>query len=209
MKPLSKYLHHGVVLAGTVARDPRQVRDIPRWTRTLSKTTLSAELPWLPFVVIDRLEKHLTRSSKVFEFGGGGSTVWFANRVGEVVTVEHDPDWFPVLESAVGSRPGCTLIHRTAQDNYADYITSIDPFEDATFDAVVVDGRERVRCLERALTKVRPGGLLVLDDANRTRYSAAYSLAAGWPQRTYRGLAPTMTVPGVTAVWQRPLLDAA
>lgn len=208
MKPLSKYLQHGTALAGTVARDPRQVRDIPRWARTLSQTTLGAEIPWLPFVVIDRLEEHLTSTSKVFEFGGGGSTVWFANHAGEVVTVEHDPEWFPVLESAVAGRPGCTLIHETSENDYAGYVAAIDAYPDDTFDAVVVDGRERVRCLERALTKVKPGGLLVLDDANRTRYASAYSLAGAWPGRTYRGLTPTKNLPGVTAVWQRPLHSA-
>ena len=36
-------------------------------------------------------------------------------------------------------------------------------------DLVVVDGRERARCAARATAKVRPGGLLLVDDIDRER----------------------------------------
>lgn len=204
MKPLAKYAQHGSALAGALVRDPAQLRQIPRWARSMGRTTMSAELPWLPFAVIDRLERELSPASSVFEFGGGGSTLWFARRVHRVVTVEHDPHWFPQLEAAVGTRRECTLIRGHAEDDYADYVGAIDAFPDASFDAVVVDGRERVRCFERALPKVKPGGLLVLDDTMRARYRPAFDLAAGWPCTTYDGLTPTKNLPGVTTIWQRP-----
>lgn len=164
---------------------------------------MSVELPWLPFRVIDRLDRHLQPSSRVFEFGGGGSTLWFGKRVDTVVTVEHDPDWFPLLEAAVGHRPGCTLIRGTPADDYADYVAAIRDFPDASFDAVVVDGRKRVRCVQQSIPKVKPGGLLVLDDTQRPRYAPAFTLVP-WPRSTYRGLTPTKNLPGVTTVWERP-----
>ena len=42
---------------------------------------------------------------------------------------------------------------------------------DASLDLVVVDGRARVECARRAMPKVKPGGLLLLDDTSRERYA--------------------------------------
>jgi predicted O-methyltransferase YrrM len=154
--------------------------------------------------VIDEFSQHLTPESKVFEFGGGGSTLWFSERAGTVVTVEHDPEWFPALAKAVETQPGCTVQFCSAEDEYREYVNAIAAYPDEFFDIVVVDGRERVRCFETAMPKVSPGGLLVLDDTNRDRYAKAFTLAKEWPSHTYRGLTPAKTLAGVTTVWQRP-----
>jgi hypothetical protein len=33
----------------------------------------------------------------IFEYGSGGSTTWWANLVSQVVSVEHDREWFQKL----------------------------------------------------------------------------------------------------------------
>ncbi|WP_406427826.1 class I SAM-dependent methyltransferase [Streptomyces sp. NBC_01589] len=178
-------------IAQIVASDPGQARFLPAWGHVLRKSPLTSRLPWLPFRVIERLEKHLTNESRVFEFGGGGSTMWFADRVGEVVTVEHDDDWFRALKDAVSRRDNCQVLYRAADDDFAGYVGAIANYADGYFDVVVVDGRNRIRCLQSAMGKVRPGGLLILDDSERARYSEAFVIAAAWPHVTYRGLTPS------------------
>jgi predicted O-methyltransferase YrrM len=140
----------------------------------------------------------------VFEFGGGGSTLWFADRVGEVVTVEHDDDWFRALNEAVSGRDNCQVLYRAADDDFTEYVGAIADFADGYFDVVLVDGRNRIRCLRSAMGKVRPGGLLILDDSDRARYSEAFMIATAWPHVTYRGLTPSKAIAGVTTVWRRP-----
>jgi hypothetical protein len=185
--------------------DPRQVQYLRKWVRVLRKPTLDSRMPWLPFRVIDLLQHHLTPHSRVFEFGGGGSTLWFAHRVGTVVTVEHDEAWFQMLQASVRDSPGCRVIHHGPEDDYADYVESIGSFPDGHFDVVVVDGRQRVRCVEAAMPKVRPGGLLILDDSNRAKYTTAFDIAREWPHQTLSGLTPAKAIAGVTTVWRRPL----
>lgn len=186
-----------------VRSDPGQVKFTPSWLRARKASTMQLRVPWLPFRVMERLEQKLDGTSKVAEFGGGGSTLWFADRAGEVVTIEHDEEWYPVLADAVADLPGCSLEFRSAADDYADYVPALDRFPDGYFDVVVVDGRERVRCFEAAVPKVAPGGLLVLDDTERGRYRRAFDIV-DWPHVTYRGLAPTQTLPAQSTVWQRP-----
>jgi hypothetical protein len=191
-------------IAQIVASDPGQARFLPAWGRVLRRSPLTSRLPWLPFRVIERLEKHLTNESRVFEFGGGGSTLWFADRVGEVVTVEHDDDWFRALNEAVSGRDNCQVLYRAADDDFTEYVGAIADFADGYFDVVLVDGRNRIRCLRSAMGKVRPGGLLILDDSDRARYSEAFMIATAWPHVTYRGLTPSKAIAGVTTVWRRP-----
>ncbi|MBL0257980.1 MAG: hypothetical protein IPQ03_10865 [Bacteroidetes bacterium] len=61
------------------------------------RNSVSREMVWLTYPVIDFLKNYLRKDMRVFEYGGGGSTLFFAKRVAELVTVEHDKDWFQKL----------------------------------------------------------------------------------------------------------------
>jgi hypothetical protein len=190
-------------MANFLARDPGQIRYMPEWRKTLGRSTLDSEMPWLPYRVLDRIEAELDSSSRVFEYGGGGSTVWLSKRVAQVITVEHDPGWAEALTKAVATRAGCDVLYRSADNDYADYVNAINDWPDDHFDAVIVDGRQRVRCARTGIPKVKPGGLLILDDTNRDRYRPIFD-ELKWPNVTYAGLTPSKTLAGVTTVWKRP-----
>jgi predicted O-methyltransferase YrrM len=119
-----------------------------------------------------------------------------------VVTVEHHPGWASELRERITS-DRWTLLERSDADDYAEYVAAIEEYPDDAFDVVVVDGRERARCLTAALPKVRPGGLLVVDDVDRERYQAAIH-ATGWPRRDVVGFAPAKPSLAYTAVLTRP-----
>jgi hypothetical protein len=59
-------------------------------------------IPWLTFPCIGLLEKTIGAGSRVFEYGGGGSTLFFLDRGATVVTAEHDPEWFVLLQGRIG-----------------------------------------------------------------------------------------------------------
>jgi predicted O-methyltransferase YrrM len=184
------------------ARHPHAVKHVPRLLRTVGKTTLSERLPWLPFDVIDLLDAKLVPAATVFEYGGGGSTAWFADRVDKVVTAEHDADWLAMLCTAVPNDK-VTVLHRSADNDFADYVAAIKNYPDASFDVVVVDGRRRVRCFEQAIPKVKPGGLLILDDVDREYYSPAFDMVK-WPRTVFHGFAPCKDTIAHTAVFTAP-----
>ena len=72
------------------------------------------------------------------------------------------------------------------------YAQAIDRFDDDAFDVVLVAGRARPSCLRHALPKVRPGGLLVLDHAERPWYQPALALAddGHWQREEHAGPGP-------------------
>jgi len=50
-------------------------------------------VPWFTYSATKYLTKIVQDDSRVFEFGAGNSTLWWASRASEVVSVEHDPTW--------------------------------------------------------------------------------------------------------------------
>src|SRR4051812_14868890 len=91
--------------AGTASKQfPLQYRKyFKRWKQSLepSRNSITDRQPWITFPSIDMLRNKLNPSSRVFEYGGGGSTLFFLDNAGEVVTVEHDEEWFYKLEKTI------------------------------------------------------------------------------------------------------------
>jgi hypothetical protein len=193
-------------VARQIIGSPTQVRYLARWVPTVERSTMDLGLPWLPFEIIDRLDQFLSPSSRVFEYGGGGSTLWFAQRAGEVVTAEHDPDWLEVLRARTAELSNVTILAGSPANEYADYVPAIDAYPDGYFDVVVIDGRERVRTFERSVPKVKPGGMLMLDDSERRRYRPVFDIASTLNHETVRGLAPCKSKVAQTTVWTAPVL---
>ena len=50
-----------------------------------------APVPWFTYAAISFLEKNIPGYAKVFEYGGGQSTLYWADRVKTVVGIDHDP----------------------------------------------------------------------------------------------------------------------
>ncbi len=191
-------------------RRPLLVRFFRRWN-TLRKTedaALELGLPWLAFEAIEWLESYLEPTMSVFEWGSGGSTLFFASRVGTLETVEHDPTWYervsqrlesggvtncryllrePVAEPGSSTVPGGYISSDFAGLTFRDYCATIDAHPDESFDLVVVDGRARPSSIFHARNKVRAGGVILVDNSERPRYLPALELLDGWGRRDFAG----------------------
>jgi hypothetical protein len=192
----------GVALAMTTM--PRQMRHLPRLLRTAGRHPLQTRAPWLAFDLVDWLDGTLRGDSVVFEYGGGGSTAWFSDRVKFVVSAEHNPEWATSLRETFGETSNVELLQSHTAEDWDEYIGLIDRYPDEFFDLVLIDGRERLRCLDRSIPKVRPGGYLILDDFWRPRYAPAAEKLATWERRDFRGIAPGKTAAGHSVVWTKP-----
>lgn len=199
---VGRQLRFAARTATRVVRDPETGKEFPRLLATRGRSTMALRSPWLPFKMIDALTAVVGEQTRVFEYGGGGSTLWFLDRGAEVVTVEHHSAWAASLRSAA-SHPRWTLIEPVADENFDDYVRAIDDYADDWFDVVLVDGRERIRCMIEAQAKVRPGGLLIVDDTDRARYSSGLARMP-WPRQDFTGFAPAKPSLAYTTIFTRP-----
>ena len=206
------YGHDNIRALAYIATHPRDLIRHPQWLRDQSASPLAMRTPWWPYGAVAWVAESLPVGARVFEYGGGGSTLWLEDHSAVVTVVEHDEGWRTQLAAAL--RPGATLLFRppapsgavtsVAAPGYFDaYVAAIGDQADISLDLVIVDGRARVECARRAMPKVRPGGLLLLDDTDRARYRPAVEMLTGWERHVFTGLKPGQRLPAQTSVWRR------
>jgi hypothetical protein len=120
-----------------------------------------APIPWLTYPAIDFLDAVVRKEWLVCEFGAGNSTLWWAQRVAQVHSIEADGPWFSAMQALV---PGnVTLSLQTTDDAYVQWISAY-PLEH--FDAIIVDGGPRPRCIAAAVPHLKKGGVLLVDNSD-------------------------------------------
>lgn len=176
---------------------------------TACRMALDPCYPWINAGAVRFLEARLTKRMAGFEWGGGRSTAFAARRALTLVSVEHNAKWRRrtaalLARQAIGNvscrfvppgdapgRPEARpdiwrrmgRVH--AQPRYAAYADAILDFPEDSFDFVLIDGRARVECALNALSRVRPGGFILLDNSEWEKYSPIFAAAAGWTRRDY------------------------
>jgi hypothetical protein len=205
-----------------------EARFLLRWLLSLASRSNAFEgrVPWIVLSATDRMEAHLRPGCRVFEYGPGGSTLWFSDRRCQVVSVEHDPQWHRrvmsrlsreereritcLLEEPRPRDPGDGENHRFGSEDvqydglsFERYVRSIEQFPEVQFDAVLVDGRARSACLSVAWPRVKIGGLLVLDNSDRERYQEAIRQMPTTGRRDYHGPAAYSRWYWTTTVWEK------
>ena len=90
---------------------------------------------------------------------------------------------------------------RRKGENHVDYTAYSQAIKQVggLFDIIVVDGRARVACCMASLPHLAPGGLIVLDDAQRPRYREGIE-NSGLPVRRIWGFVPSLPYPRQTAL---------
>jgi predicted O-methyltransferase YrrM len=139
-----------------------------KWYQPSSRKDLKP-IPWLAPDVIERLESLIQPDWEILEHGSGGSTLWFAERAKSVTAIEIDPDWQMVVKS------------KAPENVTIDSICKADK----KCDLLLIDGepvKTRAMWIDMAPNLVKPGGWVVLDNANRPEYAeerkALHALAA-------------------------------
>ncbi len=129
--------------------------------------------PWLVAEAVDLLDRRLKASDLVVEFGSGRSTLWLARRVRRVVSVEHDPVWHDRVTKQLAAEALRNVNYHLVRDETSGsgdgdgYVGVATGSLDGPVDLVLVDGIRRDACALWALDHLRPGGLIVVDNANR------------------------------------------
>ena len=182
--------------------------------------------PWLTRHMVAILGDWLQSGDRGHEWGSGRSTVWCArNKIGELTSVEHDPAWGETVcqllrAEHVADKVDYHVFEQTNPDAERRYVESVQCHHDASLDFCLVDGLLRDRCALAALRKIKPGGILVIDNINwflprqrpshspNSRRSAEGCASPAW-QEASAIIAPwrcIWTSDGVTdtALWVKP-----
>ena len=139
------------------------------------------EFPWLGALPIAFFEKLLKPEYRVLEHGCGGSTIWLAQRVKEVVSgAGDDPAWSEGTKKKLAE---LGLTNATVLDAWP-----VSPQAWGKFDIVFIDGGPTIfrnKTLRDAFVYyVKPGGWVILDNYNHKVHDDAFAWAKSLSQTT-------------------------
>ncbi|HAS42753.1 MAG TPA: FkbM family methyltransferase [Microscillaceae bacterium] len=158
-------------------------------------------IPWLTYAFINFLEPRLSQKFNLFEFGSGNSTLWYASRVAQVHSVEHDKAWLDLIKNKMPDN--VQLLYQALSDENH-YEKSVFHFQQ-NYHIIIVDGRKRNKCMEEALQCLTDDGVIILDNSNREQYQSGQALLAqnGFKKLDFWGMTPIAPNNSCTSVFYR------
>jgi uncharacterized protein YuzB (UPF0349 family) len=175
------------------------------WTNSIITNNVvdlsNKPLPWVTYPFIHFIEERLNNTLEVFEFGSGNSTLYYANRVASVDSVEHDKFWYDKVKNSMPMNVKLFYCELANGGDYCNYATK----SNKQYDIIIVDGMERVDCCINNITALKPKGVIVFDDTEREEYKPAMAFLAknGFRRIDFWGTAPTVYYFRCTTVFYR------
>jgi hypothetical protein len=167
-------------------------------------------VPWFTYPAIEYLEQLDLRDRTVFEYGSGQSTLFWADRARRVVAVEHDAAWHAFVSTRLRQQSSNAEI--ILQPDYEQYIRTITR-NDEQYDVICIDGlvdrRGRAKCAALALSHLRAGGMMIVDNADYLPATARILRDADLIEVDMHGLGPCNPYAWTTSLFLRRDFDIA
>ncbi len=159
-------------------------------------------IPWCTYSFINFIEKRLSPDLLVFEYGSGNSTIWYAQRVKQIIAVEHDSNWIKQIEPKLPLNAKVIYKELDVNGEYA----GTSSMSGSKFDLVIIDGRDRNNCIYRSIDTLSSKGVFVFDNTQRINYleSQDFLKNQGFKRIDFTGLCPAVAHINTTTIFYRP-----
>lgn len=175
------------------------------WFRSFrERRSVDAEgnsIPWLTYPAINFIESRLRPNMRVFEYGTGDSTIWWAEKVKEVIACEHDIAWYNNIIKIIPSNVTLNYIPIVYGGAYCHKVAE---FVDK-FDIIVIDGRDRVNCVKNSLKALKSDGVIIWDNCDRQEYDEGYQFLFdnGFRKIEFIGMIPIVSCKSETGIFYK------
>lgn len=158
-------------------------------------------IPWMSYSAISFLEGRINGNMSVFEYGCGYSTLWWAKRVKNIVSCEHERSWYEKMMKLI---PVNVALYYIDLEYGGAYSKKVSEYKER-FDIIVIDGRDRLNCARNGLAAVKPDGVFIWDDSGRDDYAEGYAHLRnhGYKRIDFEGVAPVRVDRKSTAIFYR------
>lgn len=168
-------------------------------------TFVKNEQPLLTVKSMQYLSGELLKpTTRLLEFGSGGSTLWFARQVSHVDSIEHKKSWYTIVKGQLETK-GITnvtqhllqegICRKQAYKNVVETLTGL-------YDIILIDGRNRCWCIYNTIPLLKGGGWIIFDNYTRKKYQKGIKQMLGdWHVVYYNEEGWSG---GGTAIFQKP-----
>lgn len=154
-------------------------------------------ISWITYPAIDYLDNIDFTGCRIFEYGSGASSLWWAKKAKQVTSVEMEKDWFDHVISMVPEN--VVVVHCPDGSRYPGVINDFEDF----YDVIVIDGAERYQCALHAVPKLTEHGVIILDNTDWYPNTAKTLREHGFTQIDFHGFAPLNSFPSNTSLFFR------
>jgi|Laugrespbdmm15dd_1035085.scaffolds.fasta_scaffold56315_2 hypothetical protein len=137
------------------------------------------QMPWLSDKHVEDILKHIHGNEIAFEYGCGGSTMFFSKFFKKYVSVEHHKPWYDKMKPHVPENVVLNLREAVGvvippfgpgiPEAQQDYINAINETPDI-YSFIFIDGRCRVECAKAAMKNMNDYTMLFIHDYERPKY---------------------------------------
>lgn len=158
-------------------------------------------LPWCTYSFIQFIEPRLNSTMDIFEYGCGNSTLWYADKVKSVTSVDHDLQWVEKISSRI---PKNAVVLFASMSEAGKYSASI-LLNDKRYHIIVIDGRDRNNCVLQSLHRLTDDGIIVFDNSQLPEYADSMQLLfqSGFRRIDFFGMLPIVPHENCTSIFYR------
>jgi len=173
-----------------------------QWKSVKERMAIDAKgnaIPWYTYPAIEYLSSFDFKDCEVFEYGSGNSSLFWARRARSVCSVEDNQEWFEVV-----CKRKCEnqkVIHRSDATGYIMALSE----QGKSFEIIVIDGNWREKCVVEAISYLKDGGMIVLDNSDRLIEKECCGLLRkkGFIQIDFSGFGPINSYCWSTSVFMK------
>lgn len=162
-------------------------------------------LPWMTYPAINFLKKTINKNTRVFEFGCGSSTIFFAKIAKEVIALETNKTWQDLINEKLKNLNLEAQIHLMSDgidnENYQIFPQNFTE----KFDLIVIDSIKRFSCAQNSINFLNKGGTIILDDSQRLNYKKIFDFFAekNFKSTIFTGIEPGKLKLKQTTIFQK------
>lgn len=209
---LQKYLTRCNILTKLAKQDIRTLLAckclVEDYKHKLKSITLGAVAPvgWFTYPFLEHVEGCDMSELRVFEWGGGNSTIMWGCRCKSVVTVESNDSWFDFLKKNTANFKNIKLFLSKDIDSYTKYII----YHINDIDIILIDGRWRYECAVVALQNIPQNVIIILDNSEWCPETNKLFSSHGYARIDFSGFGPSNQFSWCTSIFfksmESPLL---
>lgn len=141
-------------------------------------------IPWYTYPAIEYLSQLDFSDKVVYEYGAGNSSIFWARKAKNVISIENDQEWYLKIKSKQELNQKISFY-----ENENDYINSLLKTQQK-YDLIIVDGDFRLACAKVAVAGLVKGGFIILDNSDWYPETSKFLRESGLIQIDFKGIGP-------------------
>lgn len=159
-------------------------------------------IPWFTYSSIDFLKERIKPDMTAFEYGSGNSTLFFAQQIKKIYSVETNKNWYEKVKKDL---PQNAEIFYLDSHIDANGYTQVINLTNQKYDIIIIDALYRNDCMINSFKYLNENGVIILDDSEREEYGEGinFLLKEEFKKLDFWGISPGLFYKKCTSIFYR------